>query len=401
MGRRKKRSNGQRDAPATQKTPLGLWLGGDDILPAGYTRLSDNPEIQTACLRVAELVGSMTIHLMESSEDGDRRIKNALSRVVDIAPCGHMTRSNWMTTIVMTMLLYGRGNCICIPHTFRGLLQSIEPVSACRVAFLPVGNSYRDYQVLIDGAPRDPGGLLHFVYNPDPVYPWKGQGVTVNLREIADNLKQARATEKAFMASKWKPSLIVRVDSTAGTMETKEGRAEIVKAYLENDEAGKPWVIPAEMMEVQSVKPLSLADLAVNDTVTLDKKTVAAVVGVPAFLLGVGEFDREEYNNWIQSRIRAIAQSIQQELTRALLVSPNLYFQFNSRSLLNYDPKTISDILLAGSDRGFVSGDEWRENINLPPAGLKEYRVLENYIPADMSGAQKKLIQEGGEDDEN
>ena len=113
MGRRKKRSNGQRDAPAILKTPLGLWLGGDDILPAGYTRLSDNPEIQTACLRVAELVGSMTIHLMESSEDGDRRIKNALSRVVDIAPCGHMTRSNWMTTIVLTMLLYGRGNCIC------------------------------------------------------------------------------------------------------------------------------------------------------------------------------------------------------------------------------------------------------------------------------------------------
>lgn len=404
MGRRKKRANGQRDAPAgntpaTPKTPLGLWLGGGDILPAGYTRLSENPEIQTACLRIAELIGSMTIHLMESSEDGDRRVVNALSRVVDIEPCGTMTRSTWMTSVVLTMLLYGRGNCVCIPHTYQGFLRSIEPVSACRVGFMPVGNSYRDYKVLIDGQPRDPGDLLHFVYNPDPVYPWKGQGVTVALREIADNLKQARATEKAFMASKWKPSLIVRVDSTSSSMETKEGRAEIVDAYISNDDAGKPWVIPAELMEVQSVKPLSLSDLAVNDTVTLDKKTVAAVVGIPAFMLGVGEFNREEYNNWIQSRIRAIALNIQQELTRALLISPNLYFRFNSRSLLNYDPKTTSDILLAGSDRGFVSGDEWRENINLPPAGLKEYRILENYIPADMSGQQKKLIQ-GGEDSE-
>jgi hypothetical protein len=26
---------------------------------------------------------------------------------------------------------------------------------------------------------------------------------------------------------------------------------------------------------------------------------------------------------------------------------------------------------------------------------LKEYKVLENYLPYDMSGKQKKLIQEG------
>ena len=30
----------------------------------------------------------------------------------------------------------------------------------------------------------------------------------------------------------------------------------------------------------------------------------------------------------------------------------------------------------------------------MAPAGLKEYKILENYIPADMSGKQKKLIQD-------
>jgi len=45
-----------------------------------------------------------------------------------------------------------------------------------------------------------------------------------------------------------------------------------------------------------------------------------------------------------------------------------------------------------------VNGDEWRARINLTPAGLTEYRVLENYIPTDMSGKQKKLVQDG--DDE-
>jgi HK97 family phage portal protein len=306
-----------------------------------------------------------------------------------------MTRSNWMTAIVMNMLLYGKGNAVCVPHTYEGYLRSVEPISASRVSFLPVGDSYREYRVLIDGAPKDPDGLLHFVYNPDPVYLWKGRGVTVTLREIADNLRQARETEKAFMSSKWKPSVIVKVDSTADGFDSPEGRAKVAEHYLKTENAGEPWIIPAEQLEVTTVKPLSLADLAVNDTVVLDKKTVASVVGVPAFLLGVGEFKREEYNSFIQTTVRSIALTIQQELTRCLLVSPNLYFRFNTRSLLNYDLKTMSDILLAGADRGYINGDEWREGMYLPPVGLKERKVLENYIPVDMSGQQKKLIQDG------
>ena len=61
---------------------------------------------------------------------------------------------------------------------------------------------------------------------------------------------------------------------------------------------------------------------------------------------------------------------------------------------MDYDLSTVSNVLLAGADRGYVSGDEWRERLHMSPAGLKEYKVLENYIPADMSGNQKKLIQE-------
>ena len=49
--------------------------------------------------------------------------------------------------------------------------------------------------------------------NPDKYYLWKGRGITVSLREIANNLKQAAETEKGFMSSRWKPSLIVKVDA--------------------------------------------------------------------------------------------------------------------------------------------------------------------------------------------
>lgn len=363
----------------------------DDCCASGYTKLSDNPEIQTACLRIAELIGSMTIYLMENGPDGDRRIINELSRKIDIEPCDNMTRSHWMTANVMNMLLYGKGNGICVPHTYEGILQNLEPISAHRVVLQPLANSYREYRVLIDGVARDPNNLMHFVYNPDPHYLWMGRGVTVTLKDIANNLKQAQKTENAFMSSEWKPSIIVKVDALSDEFATPEGRQKLLDSYVKPSETGEPWLIPAEQFEVEQVKPLTLADLAIKDTVELDKRTVAAVIGVPAFLLGVGEFNRDEWNNFVQTKVRAIALNIQQEMTRCLIISPKWYIFLNYWSLMDYDLKATSDILLAGSDRGFVNGDEWRDRMHLPPAGLKEYKVLENYIPYDKSGDQEKL----------
>lgn len=370
---------------------VALWLNDGDICCPGYVSLGDNPEIQTGCLRIAELIGSMTLYLMSNTDQGDVRIQNELSRLLDIQPNGNMTRSQWMTAIVMNMLLYGRGNSIVVPHTYEGYLRSLEPIAASRVSFMPVGNSYRDYRVLIDGVARDPANLMHFAYNPDSVYLWKGKGVTTTLRDVANNLKQAQKTENAFMASEWKPSIIVKVDALTDEFSSPEGRQKLLDSYVRPAQTGAPWLIPAEQFQVEQVRPLTLADLAIKDTVELDKRTVAAVVGVPAFLLGVGAFNRDEWNSFIQTKVRAIVQIIQQEITRCVILSPKWYVALNYWSLLDYDPKAMSDVLLAGADRGFVNGDEWRDRIHLPPAGLKEYKVLENYIPYDMSGDQGKL----------
>lgn len=372
---------------------IGLWLGQDSDCCKGYTRLADCPEIQTACLRMAELIGSMTIYLMENTADGDRRIINELSRTIDIQPNRNMTRTQWLIAIVMNLLLYGKGNSIVVPHTYEGYLRSLEPIAADRVTLAPVGNSYRDYRVLIDGISKDPESLLHFVYNPDPHYLWKGQGVTVCLKDVANNLKQAQKTENAFMASEYKPSIIVKVDALVDEFSSPEGRQKLIDSYITPKVAGQPWIIPAEQFSVEQVKPLTLSDLAINDTVVLDKKTVASVIGVPPYLLGVGDFNREEWNNFIQTKIRTIALTIQQELTRCLIVSPKWYLMLNYWSLLDYDLKGMSDVLLAGADRGFVNGDEWRDRMHMTPAGLKEYKILENYIPYSESGNQKKLVQ--------
>lgn len=372
---------------------VAFWLPDfDDSCPEGYTRLDRNPEIVTACRKIASLIGSITIYLMNNTSDGDIRIVNELSRAIDIEPMPNMTRSTWMEAIVMNMLLHGKGNSIVIPHTFKGYLQSLEPVSADRVSFIPEG--YREYKVMVDGISRRSDSVLHFVFNPDKHYLWKGQGVTVILKDLAGNLKQAMETEKAFMRSEYKPSIIVKVDALVDEFSSPEGRAKLIDSYVKPAHKGDPWIIPAEQFSVEQVKPLTLADLAISDTVKLDKKMIAAILGVPAYVVGAGEYRRDEWNNFVQTTVMTICKSIASELTKKLIIKPEWYLQFNVWSLLDYDLQAMSNVLLAGSDRGFVNGDEWRDRMHMSPAGLKEYRVLENYIPTDMSGKQKKLVQD-------
>lgn len=368
----------------------------EPICVAGYTSLDKNPEILTACRTIAELIGSITIHLMANTEQGDVRVVNELSRAIDIEPMSTMTRSKWMEAIVMNLLLYGSGNSIVWPHTWDGRIRSLEPIAASRVILQSdPDNPYRYYKILIDGNPHDPENMIHFTYNPDKYYLWKGKGLTVSLKDVAMNLKQASATERGFMESKWKPSLIVKVDAMAREFAGIEGRRKLREEYLETGEAGAPWIVPAQQFDIKEVRPLSLNDLAISDMVQLDKRTVAAIVGVPPFVLGVGEYNQKAWNSFIQNKIRPMCVAIAQELTRKLILSPKMYLKFNTLSLMDWDLQTISTVFGGLSDRGFINGNEVRDRLGMSPVeGLDEFRVLENYIPYDMAGQQKKLIQE-------
>lgn len=399
MSKKNKNRNIQQKRDNTTPNPIAVWLSdGDTLACAGYTNLADNPEIMTACHKIAELIGSLTIHLMANTEKGDQRIINELSRKIDIDPEMHMTRTTWMQAIVMNLLLYGKGNSIVVPHTYNGYLQNLEPISADRVSFKYIG--YRDYKVMVDGKERSPDNLLHFVFNPDKTYLWKGKGLTVCLKDLADNLKQAAKTEKGFMESKWKPSVIVKVDALTEEFSNPTGRQKLLDSYVKSANVGEPWLIPAQQFDVEQVKPLSLADLAISDTVEINKRTVAAILGVPPFLLGVGEYNKDAWNNFIQNTIKPICISIQQELTKKLIVSEKMYLKFNVLSLLDWDIKSIYEVFGGLADKGIVTPNEVRDRVGMTQLeGLDTLRILENYIPVDDIGNQKKLNNGGGTDE--
>lgn len=392
MNKKKRRAQPKARAEPAQKRS-GAFLCSPDAFDTltcqGYTSLSKNPEICTAVDAIARLVASMTIHLMENTPGGDVRVRNELSRKIDIEPNRYMNRYAFIHWIVKTMILGGDGNAVVYPRTYRGYLQDLIPVSPSAVSFRADGWGYR---IVIGGVEYDPGNLLHFALNPDETSPWKGAGYRVALRDVAKSLRQAEATKAGFMESKWKPSIIVKVDALTDEFSSPDGRKRLLDDYISTNTAGEPWLIPAESFSVEQVKPLSLADLALPEIVQLDKRTAASIVGVPPFVLGVGEFNRDAWNNFISTKVMTIAQIIQQELTRKLLYKPEWYFRLNPRSLYSYDLKDLASIADDQYVRGIMTGNEVRDWLSMPPKdGLDDLIILENYIPRGMIGDQAKL----------
>ena len=373
------------------RSTFGFIVGGDAELPVGYTRLLDSPEISACINRIASIIASSTIYLMHNTNRGDERIRDGLSRLVDIDPWPGMgSRYTWMHWIVSTMLGDGDGNAFVLPQIEDGRYSALEPMpGACAVD----SGEPDAYRVQWQGRTYHSSEVLHFRLFADPLRPWQGRGYRVQAMRVAEALANTDALKKSLSSPRYKPPLAVFVNADMDFSDDKT-RDDFRKRYLDDTGDGKPWILPADMVKVEQIKPLSLTDLAVKDTVELDKRTAASIFGVPPFWLGVGSYNAAEHNSTIRTVVVPICTTIEQTLTLGLVENDKRYFKIARRRLYDYDLKTLIDIDNSMADRGYLCGDEVREDADRDPAGLTQYKVLENYIPYDMSGKQKKLTQE-------
>lgn len=364
----------------------------------GYITLDKHPEFVAGIEKIADLISNMTIHVMEKDKKGhETRVRDEFARKLDINPNKWMTRKTYINNLVKQLLLYG--NQVTIPaYTRDGLLDNLIPIENYRLDYERTKFGYR---IKIDDKEYKPENLLHFVLNPDPQFPYRGQGYRIILKDVLDNLSTAGKTKKGYMQQKYQPSMIVAVESdgSADKESWATAKKRMIEDYLTSTSAGAPFIIPSNMMNVQSISPLTLNDIAINESVEIDKKTVAAVLGIPAFILGVGEFNRDEYNNFIETKIKTIAKIIEQEKTLKLVYSPHRFIRFNHHSLLDYSLTEWAEIGVSVVSIGAMTKQELRNKLGLEYVDkkeLNEFTVLENYIPIEKTGNQKKL-QEGGD----
>jgi HK97 family phage portal protein len=384
-----------------QYDPVAFWLSGAEakeiLLPAGFMPVVKNEEVKKCIHRIADLVSSMTIMLMENGDTGDIRLKNELSKKIDINPNNRMIRKNFIYKIVSDMI--SNGNAVVYPKISGGLLDNLIIWDIDSVSYR---GDLEDYSIGYKGQVFDPDELLHFVLIPDDLFPYRGVGFAPVLKDAIANIVQANTTKTGFLRSKWRPSLIIKVESDAEGMQIKEEREKILNSYVGDTETGEPWIVPASEIDVKEIRPLSLQDLAIQDSLTLDKKAVASAFGVPAYMLGVGTFSKDEYNNFISSTIMPIARIIEQELSKKIVYSPKWYFRFNQKTLYQYDLAELTGHVKEMIGGGMMNRNEGRNAFDLSPVeGLDEYAVLENFIPVSDIGKQKKLDQTDPNTDPN
>ena len=387
---------GRKKTMKKRQTPVAFWLQGEDaknvLVPQGYIPLTKNEEIRKCIHKIADLVSSMTIMLMENGTDGDIRLKNELSKKIDVYPNHYMVRKNFIYKVVADMI--ATGNSVVMPKVQDGLLDNLTIWDINQVSFYGDTESYYIQYKL---QKFDPDEVLHFVLIPDDLLPYKGQGFIPIVKDTIANIVQANTTKTGFLQSKWRPSLIIKVESDAEGMQIKDEREKILNSYVGDTENGEPWIVPASEIDVKEVRPLSLQDLAIQESIELDKKAVASAFGVPAFMMGVGAFNKDEFNNFISAVIMPIAKVIEQEMTKKLVYSPTWYFRFNAKSLMQYDLGELTTHVKEMVAGGMMNRNEGRNSFVLSHVdGLNEFVVLENYIPVADVGNQKKL--KGGDE---
>lgn len=380
-----------------QYDPVAIWLNGEDakniLLPSGFAPVTKNEEVRKCIHKIADLVSSMTIMLMENGVDGDIRLKNELAKKIDVYPNNRMIRKNFIYKIVSDMIT--NGNAVVFPRINSGLLDNLIIWDIDSVTYK---GDLEDYRIQYKLQTYDPDELLHFVLIPDDLFPYKGAGFVPIVKDTISNIVQANTTKTGFLQSKWRPSLIIKVESDAEGMQIKEEREKILNSYVGDTDSGEPWIVPASEIDVKEIRPLSLQDLAIQEGLQLDKKAIAAAFGVPAYMLGVGNFSKDEYNNFISSVIMPIARIIEQELSKKIVYAPTWYFRFNAKSLMQYDLGELTSHVKDMIGGGMMNRNEGRNAFDLSPVeGLNEYVVLENYIPVEDVGNQKKLTNGSGE----
>lgn len=403
MGK-KNRKTDKRIKTRAEPDPITVWLNTDNakkvLLPSGYTRISDNQEVRKCIHKIADLVSLMTIMLLSNAENGDIRIKNELSKKLDIYPSKIMTRKNFIYRIVTQLL--NSGNSVVVPLLDRnGLFTDFKILETGRITYHSQNNY--DYAIHYGGNSLQPDEVLHFKVCPDEDMPYIGTGYANMVKSSIETLLQSTATKTGFLKSEWKPSLIMSVAGDIEELADETMRRKTLDSYLKTTQAGEPWVIPAGEIDIKEVRPLTLNDLAIQDSIQLDIKSIASAFGVPSFMVGVGEFNKEEYNNFISTTILSVATEIQQEMTRKLLYSSDLYFKLNQKSLMQYNLSEKREFIKDMISTGLLNRNEGRNEFDYSPVddpAMNEYYLLENYIPVDKMGDQKKLNNKGESTDE-
>ncbi len=173
---------------------------------------------------------------------------------------------------------------------------------------------YYEYHVGTGPVVRvDPKDIVHFRYGIDPRNVRKGMSPLASLlREIFTD-DEASNFSASLLTNMGVPGVIIAPESFTGSGQELQADAESVKqeftARFGGDRRGEPMVMTAPTkVTTLSWSPASMDLKALR---RLPEERVAAVIGIPAMVLGLGAgLDRSTFSNYAEAREAAYENNI-------------------------------------------------------------------------------------------
>jgi HK97 family phage portal protein len=357
-------------------------------------KIENSPELFSAINVYGEIVSSLPIHLMQATPGRNVRVDNGLAKVLDIYPNPRQTRADFMYELVYTMLFHGF--CIVKPTWKENPNNSdswdwLDTVSVINPSRTSIQRDL-DYRVTIyvDGKPVSNNEYL--IFTATNFFGWKSL-----LKDTAATLYQTLQTHKSMLEFPF-PPVIVRVPDYNKLLKSVDGKQKFEEMYLSGWKRGAPLLIPSEVVDVQTIKPTSINDLGLKDSVTIDRQTISGLTGVPDFLLsGAGDFSVLRFNNFVETCIQHVCTVISQEFTRGLIETRSYFFSFNITKLYNYTLQEKVQVIRLMANVGAITPNEIRGAFGyefLPDPIYDKPIMLENYnqvgVPKDGDDAPAK-----------
>lgn len=362
-----KRSKGIRSEPLN-------YMIYNDFGNSGYYPI----EFERAVETIGSLLGALTLQVWQSKGNTKERLKNAKSYWLDIEPTSGVTRLEWTKKVVRTM--YERGVCFVSVETDSAGNQ----LKILDDALVQTDGTVRCYKQNVVYKATD---LLRFSVGTKPALE--------ALKQTNDNLRMAAALKARFLKNSFIPKMVVKVDvdMSALTDENDKRLKVLQNVIARSAESGQPIVFEQGFAEIQELKGRTYDELGLDVALKDEQLKVAAFFGLPAFLVGAGSFDREEYNLFIKTTFMTLVRMFEQQLSR-VFASKDVYVKYNTERLLSIDLSEQMSFVSECLAQGIMTPNEARQKLGLTPSGAKgmnDFRILENYVPVSQLGDQAKL----------
>ena len=357
----------------TRSGKVGI-VSSKDFMNGGdcnsYTPLLKNDAVYSCINYIAKLVASLSIKQYEYMETGGKvSIYDGITRKLNDTPNEKQTRYAFIYELVSTILADGVAYAIMIPQTV-----TVEGEKKLGIGEI----------ILVDGVGFDGENYIvdNQIIEPKDIMVFESSTIDVTmgslLKSILNNLKLADETKSVFYGGAYMPNLIFKMNSESDIWSEEErtfndeGAPIITQPIVQKiidrffkPKKGDPMLIPDQLFDVEQVKPLSLKDIAINESVQLDKKRISSIFGVSAYVVGEGTFNKDEFQHDVITTITPLCVMIEKEITRKILKSPMRAFSFNVDSLLRGNVAERTALYTSLTNASAIKTNEIREREGL------------------------------------